>query len=109
MFLNDFPTLDTSSLTPIDMGTFNTGFTFNDASGVLQTVKGDTFSLTPGVTYGQPVTPTYSYIDTLPAYSNRPLTPITMSTPSMPTQSATAPAQKTAPAVAAPPANQNVV
>lgn len=116
MFLNDFPALDTSSLTPIDMGTFNTGFSFTDANGVTQTVKGDTYSLTPGAGYGQlytppaPATPQYSYINTLPAYSDRPLTPITMSTPTPPTApAAAAPAQSTAPTVSAPPANQNVV
>lgn len=106
MHLNDFPTLDTSALTPIDMGTFNTGFSYNDVTGAMQTVQGDTFSLTPGVTYGQLYTPPpvqpYSYINTLPAYSDRPLTPITMNT-------GPAPSTNTAPAVAAPPATPQVV
>jgi hypothetical protein len=111
MHLNDFPALDTSALTPIDMGTFNTGFSFNDANGVLQTVQGDTFSLTPGVTYGQIYTPPasqYSYINNLPAYSDRPLTPITMST-TTPAVTKQAPPTNTAPSTAPPPANQNVV
>lgn len=111
MHLNDFPTLDTSTLTPIDMGTFNTGFTFNDEYGNPQVVQGQTYSLTPGDTYGKvyvpPVTqaPQYSYINNLPAYSDRPLTPITMGTQSVPASAA--PKTNTAPAAPAPPPTQN--